>query len=126
MIAVACIYIVTAKPETPSKIQYYRAVYLMERTAKDLAASIAMKFGVDPANVSRTTRINSKGLSIVVDDDVVREIPEGQDMRVEITEIKPESQREWRIGPGEDDDDIRAVEGMDDVNSPRYEIKLLF
>ncbi|KAH0553238.1 hypothetical protein GP486_006600 [Trichoglossum hirsutum] len=123
---VACIYIVPAKSEKSSKVQYYRAVYLMERTAQDLTSSIAMKFGIDPASVSRATHVNSKGLNIVIDDDVVREIPEGQDMRVEITETKLESRREWRIGPGEDDDDIRTASGMDDGNPARFEIKLLF
>ncbi|KAH0542369.1 hypothetical protein FGG08_003214 [Glutinoglossum americanum] len=129
MIKVACVYIIPAKSERPSKVEYYRAVYLMERTVRDLTVNIAAKFGIDPTSVLRTTYVNSRGLSIVVDNDVVREIPEGQDMRIEIAETKPDAQpvkREWHIGPGEDDNDIGSARATDGINSPRFEIKLLF
>jgi CP2 transcription factor len=123
---VACIYILPSKSEKSPQIQYYRAVYLMERTVQDLTANIAAKFGIEPTSVARTTYVNSKGLNIIVDDDFVREIREGQDMRVEVTEIRPEAarvKREWHIGPNEDEDDVR---GMDNVNPTRFEIKVIF
>ena len=98
----------------------------MERTVQDLTANIAAKFGIEPTSVLRTTYMNSKGLNVIVDDDFVREIPEGQDMRVEVTEIRPEAprvKREWHIGPGKDDDDIRVT---DNANPAKFEIKFLF
>ena len=55
----------------------------MQRTVKDLVDGISDKFQVDPARVTQVTHINSRGLQIVVDEDVVRELPEGQDMIVE-------------------------------------------
>ncbi|KAK4695995.1 hypothetical protein P7C71_g1845, partial [Lecanoromycetidae sp. Uapishka_2] len=84
---IACFYILIKVPGDVPENDYYRAVYLMERTVKDLVMSIAIKCGVDPAQVTRTLRINPKGLKIMVDDDLVREIPEGQDMVVEFAEM---------------------------------------
>jgi hypothetical protein len=57
----------------------------MQRTVKDLVNGISEKFQVNPMRVTQVTCINSKGLQIVVDEDVVRELPEGQDMIVEFT-----------------------------------------
>ena len=62
----------------------------MERTVKDLVRSIAAKCEVDPIRVERTIRVNSKGLKIIVDEEVVQELPEGQDMSVECNEIESE------------------------------------
>jgi hypothetical protein len=78
-IQVACFY-VRSKYATKD---YYRAIYLMQRTVKDLVNGISEKFQIDPTRVTRVTHINSRGLQIVVDEDVVRELPEGQDMIVE-------------------------------------------
>ena len=66
---------------------YYRAIYLMQRTVKDLVNGISDKFSVDPGRVTRVTHFNSRGLQIVVDEDVVRELPEGQDMMVEFAPV---------------------------------------
>ena len=66
---------------------YYRAVYLSQRTVRDLVAGIADKFNMDPDRISRVTHVNAKGLQIIVDEDVVRELQEGQDMVVEFTPI---------------------------------------
>jgi hypothetical protein len=55
----------------------------MQRTVKDLVNGISDKFQIDPARVTQVTHINSRGLQIIVDEDVVRELPEGQDMIVE-------------------------------------------
>ncbi len=84
---IACFYVLIKVPSHTPDSDYYKAVYLMERTVKDLIANIAMKCGVEPNQVKRTLRINSKGLKIIVDDEVVRELPEGQDMVVEFTEV---------------------------------------
>ena len=80
-LAVACFY-VRSRHATKD---YYRAIYLMQRTVKDLVDRISEKFQIDPTRITRVTHINSRGLQIVVDEDVVRELPEGQDMIVEFS-----------------------------------------
>lgn len=84
---IACFYVLIKVSGKGTDDGFYRAVYLMQRTVEDLVRSIAAKCEIDPARVQRTIRINDKGLQILVDDDVVRELPEGQDMNVEFTEI---------------------------------------
>ncbi|EXJ84982.1 hypothetical protein A1O3_05657 [Capronia epimyces CBS 606.96] len=76
---VACFYV----RQKDSTKNYYRAVYLMQRTVRDLIHGISEKFQVDAHRVTQVTHINSRGLHIIVDEDVVRELPEGQDMVVE-------------------------------------------
>ena len=85
---IASFYVLIKVPGIVPENDYYRAVYLMERTVKDLITNIAMKCGVDPTHVTQTIRINPKRLKIVVDDEVVRELPEGQDMIVEFAEVE--------------------------------------
>lgn len=80
-VPVACFYV----RHRDSREPYHRAVYIMQRTVKDLVHSISHKFGVEASTVLRVTHINQKGLQIVVDEDVVRELPEGQDMIVEFS-----------------------------------------
>ena len=84
---IACFYVLIKISGQNPEDDCYRAVYLMERSVRDLINNIAKKCGVEPAQVTRTLRINPKGLKIMVDDDVVRELPEGQDMIVEFTEV---------------------------------------
>ena len=62
----------------------------MQRTVKDLVNGISDKFQIDPMRVTQVTHINSRGLQIVVDEDVVRELPEGQDMIVEFASTQNE------------------------------------
>lgn len=85
---IACFYVLIKVPGNAPENDYYRAVYLTERSVKDLITNIAIKCGVLPTQITRTLRINPKGLKIVVDDEVVRELPEGQDMIVEFAEIE--------------------------------------
>ena len=47
---------------------------------------ISAKQNIDPRSIARVFHMNRNGLSIIVDDDIVRELPEGQDMEVEISE----------------------------------------
>ena len=86
--AIACFYILVKLTAASSDGCYYKAVYLMERTVEDLVTNIALKCGVDSTQILRTLRVNSKGLKIIVDDEVVRELPEGQDMIIEFTELE--------------------------------------
>jgi len=111
----------------PSEDSYHRAVYLMQRTLKDLVNGIAMKCGVEATKVLRTIRINKQGLNILFDDESVLELPEGQDMVAEFTEMRPKSpmRREWDSVPTEIqvDGDIDVANTM---QSEGYELRLLY
>lgn len=82
--SVACFYV---RQKDAAK-EYYRAIYLMNRTVRDLVNSISQKFDIDPHRVTQVTHVNSRGLHIIVDEDVVRELPEGQDMIVELSPVQ--------------------------------------
>ena len=84
---IACFYVLIKICGQAPEDDCYRAVYLMERSVRDLINSIAKKCDVEPSQIKRTVRINPKGLKIMVEDEVVREMPEGQDMMVEFTEV---------------------------------------
>ncbi|EAW09694.1 grainyhead-like protein [Aspergillus clavatus NRRL 1] len=82
---IACFYI-RFPAQTQNSDDYYRAVYLTERTVRDLMEKISMKQKIDPQRIVRVLHVKQNGLKIMVDDDVVRELPDGQDMVVEISE----------------------------------------
>ena len=85
---VACFYVLVKIMGDGSGNRYYRAVYLMERTLKDLVNSIAAKWQMEASQITRTIRVNPKGLHIMLDDETIQELPEGQDMIVEFSEIE--------------------------------------
>lgn len=101
----------------------------MERTLKALVSGIAMKINIEPTQVTRTIRVNQKGLRILMDDDAINAMPEQQDMTAEFHEIgTPPVQpmkREWDAGPTDIqvDGDISVIEN---VYSTGYELRLLF
>lgn len=70
----------------------------MQRSVSDLSKGIAEKFQLDVSTITRVVRVNPKGLKIAFDEDVIRELPEGQDMVAEFvdtsrdTQIKTEGQ----------------------------------
>jgi hypothetical protein len=108
---------------------FHRAVYLMKRTLKDFNNALATKCNIEPTQVLRTYRINRDGLHILFDDDCVREMPEGQDMTAEFSEIKADTpiktKREWDAASTDMqcDGDVISAEN---VHSTGYELKLLF
>ncbi|KAJ5793062.1 uncharacterized protein N7503_009040 [Penicillium pulvis] len=82
---IACFYVrFSGNEHHPG--DYYRAIYLTERTVRDLMKKISEKQQIDPSRIVRILHVNEAGLRIMVDDDVVRELPEGQDMVVDIYE----------------------------------------
>ena len=101
----------------------------MDRTVKELVTGIAMKLKIEPSKVTRTIRVNQKGLQILMDDDAVSKIPEQQDMTAEFHEIGTppahSMKREWDAGPTDIqvDGDISVTEN---VHSTGYELRLLF
>ncbi|KAJ5331738.1 hypothetical protein N7476_001521 [Penicillium atrosanguineum] len=85
LIIVACFYVRFIR-NGKNVSDYYHAIYLAERTAWNLMEKISMKQQIDPSSIVHVFHVKRNGLRIVVDDDVVRELPEGQDMVVEICE----------------------------------------
>ncbi|CAI7635821.1 unnamed protein product [Penicillium glandicola] len=82
---IACFYVRLTGSSQCSE-DYYRAIYLTERTARDLARQITEKYQIDPTRISNITHAHDKGMRVLVDDDMVRQLPEGQDMIVDISE----------------------------------------
>ena len=82
---IACFYVrFRATEKFPE--DYYCAVYLSERTSRDLIKQICAKQQIDPVCIVRMIHVNEHGMRILVDDHVVCELPEGQDMVVDISE----------------------------------------
>ncbi|EAW07111.1 putative CP2 transcription factor [Aspergillus clavatus NRRL 1] len=104
---VACFYI--RIQDGNQQEPYYRAVYLTERTASDLISQLAKKYNVSPDQIVRLVHVRSTGLQVVVDDDVVQVIPEGQDMVAQISQV-----------PNEPDSEVKT----ESVTS--YEVQLVF
>ncbi|KAI4207974.1 MAG: hypothetical protein LQ346_000311 [Caloplaca aetnensis] len=83
---VACVYALIQMPSQTGNDDCYQAVYLMERSVTDLVTQLASKCDIEPSRISRTVQVNPKGLKIMIDNALVRELPEGQDMIVEFVE----------------------------------------
>ena len=88
-IKVAHFYIRQADSSRLSQNNDFIAIYLCERTACDLTGKIAAAVSVDPSLVGQLFWSTVKGLKILVDDDVVANMPEGQKMQVEARTVAP-------------------------------------
>lgn len=112
---VACFYVIRRNQQDPGKKDYHRAIYLMQRSLKELTHRIAAKWGIDPSQVTRTIHITHNGLEVELDDDVVRELKEGQDMTLDIEEIQQSSavKQEWEMAV--DSDGSPSTEASDKV-----------
>jgi hypothetical protein len=122
---VACFYIQRRDAAQPDKHEYYRAIYLLERTLKAFTSCIATKWNLDTSKILRTVHVTGRGFQVEMDDDVVRELAEGQDITMEITVVKnpplSELKREWDMSL-----DSESTSGSQDVHDEGYEIKLTF
>ena len=107
--------------------KFYRAVYLMQRSLRDFVAGVTAKSDLDPSQIVRAVHVNQTGLNILFDDEMVRELPEGQDMTVEFHALQPRSsaKREWDAGPTDSqiDGDVVTVAN---TNATVYEMRLLY
>lgn len=124
---VACFYVQPRSLGHAADDNFYRAVYLMQRSLRDFVAGVAAKLDLDPSQVVRAVHVNRTGLNILLDDEVVRELPEGQDMIAEFFALQPRSpvRREWDAGPTDTqvDGDVPA---MANTKATLYELRLLF
>jgi len=126
---VACFYLQPRIAGKSPENNLHRAVYLMQRSLKDFVNAAATKCGIDPSQVLRTVRVNRRGLHIFMDDEAIQEMPEGQDMTAEFSEVSNSSQhklnREWDAGPT----DIQVdgeLSTATNIPSFGYELKLLY
>lgn len=94
---VACFYILRTNTTEPQRREYHRAVYLTERSLHDFNQKVATKFGLDSTKIGRTLHKMHDGLEVEMDDDVVRELREGQDMKLEVETVTAPVKREWEM-----------------------------
>lgn len=83
------------------KDSLYRAVYLMQHTVKDLVSGIAAKCDIEPTKVVGIFRHHATmNIDIALDNDAVREIPEGQTMLAEFRLLRERAplSRQWDAG----------------------------
>jgi hypothetical protein len=95
---VACFYLQPRVPGKTSEDNYYRAIYLLQRTLSEFVNVSAAKFGIEPQKIVRTVRVNQKGIQILMDDDAIRELAEGQDMKAEFATVDM-PQNQWQSRP---------------------------
>lgn len=88
--AECCFYVRPQSISTNKANGYYRAVYLSERTAHDLKLEVASKCQFEASKVARVVRVCGD-IEVILYDDDVKEIREGQDMIVEFAEIHDEA-----------------------------------
>lgn len=95
---IACFYVARKQTIGSDERKLHRAVYLTERTVSNFVTRIAAKWSIDPSKITRAIRVLGGGLEVEIDDDVVRELSEGQDMILEIVEVElslPQAKTEW-------------------------------
>ncbi|KAJ5918698.1 hypothetical protein N7454_009842 [Penicillium verhagenii] len=85
---VACFYIRLLEDDLQ---EYYRAIYLSERTIEELAKKISEKYDIESLDLFNVFYINENNLKIMVDDDFVHQMPEGQHMEIELRRAKTSS-----------------------------------
>jgi len=122
---IACFYVQCRDPSLPERPEYYRAIYLMQRTLKDFTHAIAAKWNMEPTKIIRTLHVLERGLQVEIDDDVIRELAEGQDIIMEIAHVRNPVKREWEMSL-----DV-AVDGdsgrpQNVVHTEGYELRLMF
>ena len=128
---VACFYIL--RPSSGSdKRELYRAVYLGQRSLPEFITRICAKWGIDPSSVVRAVHVLESGLQVEMDDDVIRELSEGQDMVLDVSEVErnvPQPKREWEMAvdaPDTTESGDRTSAHSAFRTSTGYELRLRF
>lgn len=84
----ACFYVQLKPIDASTAPDSYRAIYLYERSSASLTYAVAQKQDINPDDVVSTVYINKndrRGIRVLVDDDFVTHIAEGQDMIAELS-----------------------------------------
>jgi len=122
---VACFFVLRRDPTRLEQHDYHRAIYLMQRTLKDLKSAIASKWNMDPSKIVRLIHVLDRGLEVEIDDDVVLELAEGQDFILEVSQVQNSSLQikpEWEMSVDAAVDGNTANHGQKEA----YELRLLF
>ena len=102
-------------------------MYLYQRNLKELVHKFAMKCDIEPTRIVRVVRVNPpKLLQILMDDEAVLEMPEGQDMFADFLQISSTTplKREWEAGPTDVQTDSEIP--VETVQSVGYELRLIY
>lgn len=83
----ACFYIRIQQTRDHVCGKYYYAIYVAQHTAKNLIHAILKKFLFNPEYIMRVFYIHVNGLVVVINNNVVHELPEGQDMIIDISKL---------------------------------------
>jgi hypothetical protein len=123
---VDCFYILYPGPQHPTAKECYQVVYIVKREAKELIARIAAKCNFDPTSILQVVDLNQNRLNSKADKAVIDDLPEAQDMVLDLSGIAALPVRhEWdTIADGNfNTEDVRAVE--DAIQSEGYLLKLI-
>jgi len=97
---------------------------------KDFTNAIASKWNLEPTKIMRALHVLDRGLEVEIDDDVIRELAEGQDLVMEIAEVRNSAgsqlKREWEMSVDVvvDSDNASGVQNV--VHTEGYELRLMF
>ena len=119
---IACFYLLRPITTHPQKREYYRAVYLTERSLKDFNQKVAAKFGLDAAKIGRTLHRAHNGLEVEIDDDVMREMKEGQDMKLEVETVEESMRQERGVAVG----GSSSMEGACQLSNDHHILRVSF
>ena len=125
-VKIACFYIRPVGFKHVTQIDHYIAVYLFERTACDLTRKIAETVSIDPGEVGQTTWSTVKGLTILVDDDVVANMMEGQEMQVEAKSTATRSDSGRQLSCDSADEVCSCEHGVRQCTRELLEFNLVF
>jgi hypothetical protein len=78
---VACFYVARRTGSEASGQETYRAIYLMQRTLREFVAQLAAKWHLDASRVVRTVHVVRRGVGGEMEDDVIRVLHEGLEMK---------------------------------------------
>ncbi|KAJ5644481.1 hypothetical protein N7507_010492 [Penicillium longicatenatum] len=70
------------------KDDYHTAVYLTEPTVNELVEKISRKQNINRDRKVHLIHLKPNGMKVMIDDDVVERIPNGQDMTAEVSELE--------------------------------------
>lgn len=122
--AVACFHIQPRVAGIKSNDDYYRAIYLNDRTLQEFVKAACSKTGLDANQVSRTIRFNNQGLQVLLDDADVKQMPEGQAMTAEFCRTDDgEFEHQWAFDM-QIDGELTAPH--DTPGAAQYELRLCY
>ncbi|CAK7197805.1 hypothetical protein SEUCBS139899_000454 [Sporothrix eucalyptigena] len=135
--AVACFYVLRRNKQNSATVngsgatangthtphELHRALYVTKKTLHEFVGRITAKWNLDPTKVARTVRVLPQGLEVEMDDDAVAELPEGQDMVLDVVERSTSTQQENGVKA---EWDQMAVDTDGAGSRVAYELRLSF